>query len=188
MSVVPRTLRGMADLVLTVLGDDRPGLVQAVSAPVEEAGGSWQRSQLTRLAGKFAGVVLVSVPDDRVDEVEQAWAELSEHGLEVRSEPASAAAPPAATTIGLHLLGDDRPGIVAEISAVLADHGVGIDEMETDVREAPMAGGMLFEIDATLSLPADLDGDDLARSLEAVAGELMVDVTLSAASPTAPGV
>ena len=177
----------MAELVLTVLGDDRPGLVQAVSAPVEEAGGSWQRSQLTRLAGKFAGVVLVSVPEDRVADVERAWAALADHGLEVRSEPAYASAAAETSeprgTMSLHLLGDDRPGIVAEISAVLADHGVGIDEIETDVREAPMAGGMLFEVDTSLSLPEGADIDGLVAALEDVAGELMVDLTLS----TTPG-
>ncbi|QWC84307.1 amino acid-binding ACT protein [Nocardioidaceae bacterium] len=183
----------MADLVLTVLGEDRPGLVQAVSAPVEACGGSWQRSQLTRLAGKFAGVVLVSVPDDRVGELEAALPRLAEQGLEVRAEPAGgseahrgSAGEPRGATLRLQLLGDDRPGIVAEISAVLAARGVGIDEMETDVREAPMAGGMLFEIDATLSLPPAgdaADAEDVRAALEEVAGELMIDLTLTPPGP-----
>ena len=175
----------MTTLVLTVLGDDRPGLVQAVSEPVEAVGGSWQRSQLTRLAGKFAGVVLVSVPEARVAELESALPELETHGLEVRVERVASAPSDEAgrgERLGLHLLGDDRPGIVAEISGVLAERGIGIEDMLTDVREAPMAGGMLFEVDALLTLPAGEDLEAVRAVLEEVAGELMVDLTL-----TAPG-
>ncbi len=57
----------MATFILTVLGDDRPGLVSALSAPISAHGGSWERSQMSRLAGKFAGIVLVAVPDARAD-------------------------------------------------------------------------------------------------------------------------
>ena len=61
----------MTTLVLTLIGDDRPGLVSAVSGPVEACGGTWQRSQLARLAGKFAGSVLVSVPERAVAGLER---------------------------------------------------------------------------------------------------------------------
>ena len=55
----------MATIILTVIGEDRPGLVSALSAPINAHGASWKRSQMSRLAGKFAGIVLVSVADDR---------------------------------------------------------------------------------------------------------------------------
>ncbi len=85
----------MTSLVLTVIGDDRPGLVSAVSALVEARGGSWQRSQMTRLSGKFAGIALVEVPDAQRDGLEEALAGLAAEGLVVHVEDAGGDAAPA---------------------------------------------------------------------------------------------
>lgn len=168
----------IAHLVLTVIGRDRPGLVSAVSGPVEARGGSWQQSQMARLAGEFAGIVLVSVPEDAVPALEADLAALSGSGLrvDVRRSDEPAERPP--TSVGLHLLGTDRPGIVAEISRTIAAHGVGIESLATDLREAPMAGGLLFEVTAELSAPGDGDLDALRAALEQLADELMVDLSL----------
>lgn len=183
----------MASLVLTVIGDDRPGLVSAVSRLVEARGGSWQRSQMSRLSGKFAGIALVEVPEAEVAALEQALAGLKADGLLVGVERAedvgtggagesgASTADRASTDVRLHLLGQDRPGIVAEISAALAARGVGIDELQTDVRDAPMAGGTLFEVEALLAVPATADLAGVRADLERLADELMVDLRLDAA-------
>lgn len=168
----------MASLVLTVIGDDRPGLVSAVSALVEARGGSWQRSQMARLSGKFAGIALVDVPDAEVGALEEHLAALSADGLHVSVERAGSSVERTVVDWRLHLLGQDRPGIVAEISTALAARGVGIDELLTDVRDAPMAGGVLFEVDARLSVPAGTDTAAVRTALEQLADELMVDLEL----------
>ena len=174
----------VASLVLTVIGDDRPGLVSAVSRQVEERGGSWQRSQMARLSGKFAGIALVEVPETAIAVLEQSLGELA--GLDVRVERIEHAEPERdVVPLHLHLLGQDRAGIVAEVSAALAARGVGIDDLATDVREAPMAGGTLFEVDARLSIPQDADLADVRADLERLADELMVDLDLGPA-PTPP--
>lgn len=167
----------MANFILTAIGDDRPGLVSALSGAITAHGASWQRSQLARLAGKFAGVVLVDVPDDRYDALVDDLGALE--GLRVFVERTGAAEQHAGERLYLELLGADHPGIVAEISAALAARGVGIEEIVTDIREAPMAGGTLFEARAVLDPPEGVDGDDLRVLLEGLADELMVDVTLS---------
>jgi glycine cleavage system regulatory protein len=173
----------MATFILTAIGDDRPGLVSALSAPITAHGASWERSQLTRLAGKFAGVVLVDVADDRYDALVADLQALE--GLRVTVDRSDAVAPGDSQRLQLELLGADHPGIVAEISASLAAHGVGIEELATDVREAPMAGGTLFEARAVLSAPVGVSAEDLRSTLEALADELMVDLTLSDERPGA---
>lgn len=167
----------MATFVLTVLGEDRPGLVSALSGPISAHGASWERSQLAQLAGKFAGIVVVSVPDERYDAL---VADLDAvEGLQVVLERSDAVPQRESQGLVLELLGDDRPGIVAEISSALAEHDVSIEELTTDVREAPHAGGMLFEARAVLDAPRTADQEALRRALEALADELMVDLTLS---------
>ena len=174
----------MATLVLTILGDDRPGLVSALSAPVSAHGASWERSEMSRLAGKFAGIVVLSVPRERLDQLVAELAALATQGLHVTIERTDEPADDPVDEqpvqrLNLELLGADRPGIMAEISAALAQAQVSIEELSTDVREAPMAGGTLFEARAVLSAPADGDTGALRRVLEALADELMVDLQLS---------
>jgi glycine cleavage system regulatory protein len=169
----------MATLILTVLGDDRPGLVSALSAPIKAHGGSWERSQMSRLAGKFAGIVVVSVPDHGVDPLVAELAALGSQGLQIALERSDQPAERESLRLNLELLGADRPGIVAEISASLAALDVSIEELSTHVHEAPMAGGMLFEARAVLDAPLTTRADELRSMLEGLADELMVEIRLS---------
>ena len=158
----------METLVLTVISDDRPGLVATLSASLAARGATWQRSQLSQLAGKFAGIVKVEIAAERAEALRDALAERTS---------ASSEAPTHHLT--LDLVGADRPGIVAEVSALLSARGIGIVELETFVSEAPMAGGMLFEAHAVLAAPAGADEGELRAAMESLADELMVDVALA---------
>ena len=169
----------MATFILTVVGDDRPGLVADVSAPITAHGASWERSQMSRLAGKFAGIVLVTVADKRLDALVADLALLEAEGLHVVIERTKQPGKSESQRLRLELLGHDHPGIVAEISAALATRQVSIEELSTDVREAPMAGGMLFEAQAVLNAPLSASTDDLRSMLEGLAHELMVEIRLS---------
>jgi glycine cleavage system regulatory protein len=169
----------VATFILTVVGDDRPGLVAAISTPINAHGASWKHSQLSRLAGKFAGIVLVSVADSAYDALVADLRTLGGQGLQVLVERTDVRRERASQQLHLELLGDDHPGIVAEISGLLATHDVSIRELTTDVREAPMAGGMLFEARAVLDAPSAASTDELRSVLEGLAHELMVEIRLS---------
>jgi glycine cleavage system regulatory protein len=169
----------VATFILTVLGDDRPGLVSAISAPISAHGASWERSQLSRLAGKFAGIVVVSVSDARFDSLTADLRALAEQGLQVLVERTDEPVERDAVRLTLDLLGADHPGIVAEISASLAAHDVNIEELSTDVRDAPMSGGTIFQAHAVLTAPLTASTDTLRSLLEGLANELMVEIRLS---------
>ena len=169
----------MASLVLTILGDDRPGLVSAVSAPISAHGASWERSEMSRLAGKFAGIVVVSAPSDRLDALVAELTALESKGLQVIVERTDEPARLNAQRLQLDLLGADHPGIVAEISASLAARDVSIEELSTDVRDAPMAGGTIFEARAVLNAPPTTSIEELRSMLEGLANELMVEIRVS---------
>ena len=169
----------MTSFLLTLVGDDRPGLVSMLSAPISAHGGSWERSQLSRLGGKFAGIVVATVPDREYDGVVAELAALDAVGLQVTVERTDEPDEPVLQRLQLELLGADRPGIVAEISACLAEGRIGIEELTTDLREAPMAGGTLFEATAVLIAPPGTSTDELRGALEGLADELMVEIRLS---------
>lgn len=173
----------MATLVLTVIGDDQSGLVEALSGVIADHGGNWEKSHMAHLGGKFAGIVLVAVPDGRQAGLVEALGPLAADGLLDVTATATAPPPPAAPgrTLTLELVGQDRAGIVREISAALASRDVSISELQTRTTNAPMGGGMLFEATALLDVPAHVDTATLVSALEELANELMVDVNLDEA-------
>jgi glycine cleavage system regulatory protein len=153
--------------------------VSAISAPISAHGASWERSQMARLAGKFAGVLLLEVADDEADALVADLTALEEIGLHLLLERTDEPPAKPRTRFHLDLIGADHPGIVAEISAALAAHRIGIEELTTDVRAAPMAGGRLFEAQVLLDAPTSTDVEALRATLEALADELMVELRLS---------
>jgi glycine cleavage system regulatory protein len=167
-------------LVVTLLGTDRPGIVARLAKVAADAGASWQESKMARLAGKFAGVVRLEVPADSLDELERAIAELDAEGLKLTVE--RGAAQSSRHGISIDLVGLDRPGIVRDVSAALARHRVNIDELDTEVASASMSGEPLFHARIHLLLPRDVNLEALKRDLEAIADELMVDLTLDTKS------
>ncbi len=134
---------------------------------------------MSRLAGKFAGIVLVAVADERLDVLVADLMALKAQGLQVALERTDEPVERESLRLHLELLGADHPGIVAEISASLAARGVSIEELSTDVREAPMAGGTLFEARAVLNAPPATSTEVLRSMLEGLADELMVEISLS---------
>lgn len=174
-----------ASIVLTVIGPDRPGLVELLSETLGRHQANWLESSMASLAGQFAGLVHASLPAHRVTALETELAGLQSRGLRVTLTQGSDSQAPGAPSTTLDLVGHDRPGIVREISRALAGLGVSIIELETAVEDASMAGGMLFRARARLALPADLTPEHLSGALEDLANELMVDVHIG--EKTGPG-
>ena len=172
----------MPRLVLTVIGDDRAGLVSALADVVTAHDGNWEDSQLAELAGKFAGIVVVGVPGERVDALTAALGEL-DGLLEVAAHPGAEASGVAddadAQRLTIDLLGNDSPGIVREVSSVLSRHQLSIETMTTGTREAPMAGGLLFEAHVVVRVPGGSDTTALRADLEQLATELLVDIAVA---------
>jgi glycine cleavage system regulatory protein len=168
----------MPDLVLTLIGPDRPGIVEAIAEPIARHGGNWLECRMAHLAGKFAGILRIDVPAESAEAVVAALRGLEATGLKLTIEagPSGAAAPE--RPMVLELIGLDRPGIVREISHALAEHGVNIEELTTDRTSAPMFGEPLFRSRAAISVPARTDPVKLRERLERLAGDLMVQITL----------
>jgi len=167
----------MTTLILTVAGADRPGLVAAVADVVDAHGGNWENSSLAELAGTFAGVIEVSVAAEHAADLEQSLRGL-DGLLTVAVHTGSDAAASDDRLLEIQVLGNDRPGIVREISGVLNAHALSIEELATETRDAAMAGGRLFEASVTAKVPASVDLETLQADLERLASEIQVDITV----------
>jgi len=171
----------MATLVLTALGDDQTGLVDALAGAISEHGGNWERSHMAQLAGKFAGIVVASVPDSRIDELVAALAPLEQQGLlDITFEVASSSAPldrSNTTIFEVELVGQDRLGIIRDLASRLAAIGASIDELTSQTADAPMAGGLLFEARAMIAAPASLTADDIEDAVADLGRDFQIDVS-----------
>lgn len=168
----------MTTLILTVAGVDRPGLVAVVADVVDAHGGNWENSQLAELAGTFAGVIEVSVAAERAGSLEQALRGL-EGLLTIDVHTGNDTSASRDQAIDIRILGNDRPGIVREVSGVLNTHALSIEELATETRDAAMSGGRLFEATVRATVPASAELGALRADLERLASEIQVDITLA---------
>lgn len=156
----------MIELVLTIIGRDRAGIIASLADVVRFHEGNWKRSELAEIAGTFAGVVVVEVGDDHVDELLTNLLVLRDQGLHVTAqqveEPVDV---PDADDVRLRLTGDDRPGIVHEISRAISDAGISISRLATVTDLPGEVDGKRFEITAQLAVPV---GTDLDAALDSI--------------------
>jgi len=165
-------------IVLTILADDHPGIIQTVSSVLQKHGGSWTQSSMSSLAGQFAGILLASVPDENSATCQQELNGLESQGICVISNISKQPVVTEKTNVYvLDLVGNDRPGIVHDITTVLSNHNVNVHDLETLVEAASMGGGELFRARAELLVPASTDIGVLEGELEDLANDLMVDIS-----------
>lgn len=165
--------------IITFIGDDRPGLVEQLSAAIEQCGGNWHESRLAQLEGKFAGLVRVSLPQTGCGALEDAVARLSAEGLSVTMTPTGEAlAPGGARSVRLSVIGPDRPGIVREVSRALAQRQINVVEMDSAVSSAPMSAEMIFSARIEAQIPDSADLAELQENLEEIANNMTLEIDL----------
>ena len=171
----------MISLVMTILGGDRPGVVESVAELVSDHGANWLESRMAHLAGQFAGIIHIETAPKHADSLIQALRQLDGQGLTVIVHKDEAVKPCAVdpyAPLQLDLMGNDRPGIVREVTRVLAERHVNVEEFQTEQIAAPMSGERLFRASAQLRLPTGLTVRQLQAELETIAHDLMVDIQL----------
>ena len=165
-------------VILVVSGSDRPGLTKALADAVHVAGGNWLESHLSRLGGKYVGSVLVELEDTALPALEAEVRKVDASGLRVSLVPADDEGFSGGDTLTVELVGQDRPGIVREVTAVLAALGVNIDSLTTNTEHSAWSGEPLFRAAARVTLPDGVDQDEVQTALEAISGEVTVDFTV----------
>jgi glycine cleavage system regulatory protein len=169
----------MALLILSVVGSDRPGLTQAIASAVLSAGGNWLESHLSQLGGLYVGSVLVEAAD--VDKLRAAVSAVDAQGLDVRIAPAVDPQESKGEAVAFSLVGQDQPGIVHQVTAVLSGLGANIETFETHMSVEPHSGAPLFNLEARLRLPPALTAEAVKTALEDISAEIMVDISLAPA-------
>ena len=169
--------------VMTAVGPDRPGLVNEISKLICELGANIEDSRMAALGGEFAIVMLLAGSADALTNIERRGGALgSELGLQLFFKQTSAATPSAATLrYRLQVTGLDQPGIVRQVTGVLAKFEVNVAAMDTSVVHAAMTGTPTFVLKAELQVPGSVPLTRLREALGEACDEANLDVSFEAA-------
>lgn len=163
-------------LILTFVDDDRPGLVEEIANVVTQHKGNWLTSRMTQLDGKFAGLARIDVPDASAAELRTSLQTLAADRFILSIEEIDARARSATDSYELDIIGNDRPGIILEVTRALAQQRLNLVELNSDVTRAAMSGLPLFSCVASIEVAQQLDLDTLQSQLAIIASELDLDI------------
>jgi len=164
-------------VILSVTGSDRPGLTKALADAIHAAGGNWLESNLSRLGGKYVGAVLVEIEPDALSALAAEVGKVDSSGLHVAVVSAGPEPDEAEGAMSIELVGQDRPGIIREVTSVLAAIGANIDSLTTATENGAWSGERLFRANVSATLPEGVTPEAVQHALEAISRDVMVDFT-----------
>jgi glycine cleavage system regulatory protein len=164
----------MKQLILTVIGQDKAGLVEQLATVIASHQGNWMASNLSHLGGYFAGILQLEVPEEHLFGLTTELERMSDLDIKIQQGLDSEIRPD--KQLQFVITGNDRPGIVRELSSVIKHKGANITHFESSKQSAPNWGVPLFHAIATVQLPAGLNKDEVVKALEAIASDVVVDV------------
>jgi glycine cleavage system transcriptional repressor len=171
--------RAESHLVLTAVGPDRPGIVNAISAMLHTAGANLENSRMAILGGEFALLVLISGSETSVADVERQAPRLeAELGLKVLLKRTQRVPQRDFLPYSVRVAGVDRPGIVRAVTELFTRRGINVASLESRVSYAPDSGTPLFELDAEVEVPSQVALSELRREVAALSDEENLDVAL----------
>ncbi|WP_347330938.1 glycine cleavage system protein R [Marinimicrobium locisalis] len=165
-------------LILTLISDDKPGIVERLAQIIQEYEGNWLESRLSHLAGKFAGIVQVAVPQAQREPLTKALEALGAQGFKLVVESAEAEERPAFRALRFTVAGPDRSGIVREIAQAFARRQINLGELETDYSSMPWSGEPMFQANGVIEVPESVNMDELYDEMDSIADELAIDIRL----------
>ncbi len=166
----------MNELILSLLADDRPGIVKQVAAIVHANGGNWMESRMTQMAGKFAGIARITCETASIEALIAAMDSLKAEGIRVTVDQGQELEAPTRTYVAVQITANDRPGIVKEVADCLAALQINLEDLQTDCSTAAMSSGPMFHASFLTVIPEHVTVDEVIAALEDLSDDLMVDI------------
>jgi glycine cleavage system transcriptional repressor len=167
------------NIVLTLTGPDRVGIVESVTQLLLEYDGNVETSRMARLGGEFAMLMLVSIPQEQRSNIEKGVEKLISGGYKVTTSQTEAGYTDQHADwlpYQIDVRGADHEGIIHQVAHYLTQRGINIESMDTGTVRAPMSGTPLFTMTALVVAPADMSAMNLEDDLAEVGHQLSVDI------------
>jgi glycine cleavage system transcriptional repressor len=171
------------NLVLTLTGPDRIGIVEKVTGLLVARGGNVEISRMTRLGGEFAILMLATVPAEQVAGLESDLEHLVAEGYKVTTTQARqtrAEGQAGWLPYRIEVQGADHEGIIQEVARYLSHRGINIESMESETTPAPISGVPLFRMTAEVAVPPGPAGEGWEAGLEDLSSHLNLEIRVEA--------
>ena len=164
-------------LVLTISAHDRPGIMSSLSTTVTDNGGNWLESRMARLAGQFVGIICIECDEQHTDKLKESLNAMAADGVHVHIlGQGDLSNYPFGRHLSIDIFGNDRPGIVSQLTRAISDAGANIEELNTSIESAAMSGQTIFHACGTICLPESAEEDSIIEAIEALSDDLTIEV------------
>lgn len=170
-------------MVLTAVGHDRPGLVQRIAALIHTEGGNLEDSRMAILGGEFALILLFSGAPSVIEAITSKHSVLGEElglTMSLRST-VSQRSRGDYLPYRLKVVGEDRPGIVVQVTEVLTHMQINVAALDSNVSHAAHSGTPMFQLQARLEVPSRTAFASLRGGLTRLCDQENLDFTLESA-------
>jgi len=170
------------NIVLTLSGSDRVGIVDSVTEILVKVDGNVETSRMARLGGEFVMLMLISIEENQLGDLEQRLKSLREQGFQVSTKQTELSYEQKYSgwlPYQIEVHGADQEGIVHKVAHYLTRHGINIESMDTGIEPAPMSGTLFFSMSAVVLVPPNLSKKDWQADLDEVADQLNVEIKVS---------
>lgn len=164
----------MKPYIITLIGEDKPGLLGSLADAVYQLQGNWLSSNFSLMAGRFAGFAEIHLPENQVDAFKKIVQERKD--VTITLSPGLPPDEQDYKLVIIQVVGNDKPGIVNEVTAVINKQKINICKFESICESAPGSGHELFKATICIDVVYDFDVEQLVEALEEVADDLMIDV------------
>ena len=166
------------NIALTLTGRDKVGIVDNVTSVIAKRDGNVEASRMARLGGEFAMLMLVTLPDKALDNLDKDFQQLRGEGYQVTLLQTEDDSKKYAGWLPyeIEVTGADHEGIIHDISHHLATQGINIESMDTSSTPAPMSGTPLFMMKGVILVPPKLTFHIWSDALEEIGDKLNVSV------------
>ncbi len=166
----------MKNVVITFVGKDKPGLVDQVAQAVIDHHGNWLGSSMSHLAGQFAGIVQVELPELELAKFGLALGQLDDLTTTIQEGHETSGDLEAQDLLSISIVGNDRKGIVQEVTKALHSVDANIEQLGSQLESAANSGQLLFRANVTVLLPEHSSIEELTDAIENLGDDVMVDV------------
>ncbi|MCW8919077.1 MAG: glycine cleavage system protein R [Gammaproteobacteria bacterium] len=145
-------------LVISALGQDRPGIVKNLTQPISESGANILDSRMTILGGEFAVLMMVEGGWDTIAKLEAQLPALEQRlGLTIVARRTTSQQPQAnAIPYSVNVVALDHPGIVNQLADFFSGRHINIQDLFTDCYNAAHTGTPMFTATLVVNIPGDI--------------------------------
>jgi len=174
---LPIIIAMSTSLVLTISAHDRPGIMSRLSVTITNGGGNWLESRMARLAGQFVGIICIECTDEQDPALRSSLAALAEEGINVLVlGQGDLSDYPYTRHMRVDIFGNDRPGIVSQLTTAISSAGGNIEELNTSIESAAMSGQVIFHACGTICVPESSDDEVIISAIEALSDDLTIEI------------